>query len=181
MTTNQNPFSPPQAAVDDVYEHDAGTQPVQLFSAKGRVGRLRFLAHLMGSYLVAILIGFVAGLLEAASGSSFISTLVTAAIGLASLWFYFVVTIKRSHDMDWSGRTSLLTFIPFAIFVWVFKSGQPSANRFGPPAPPNTTGVKILGFIAPLFFVIAIVGIIAAIALPAYQGYVKRASQQQMR
>jgi uncharacterized membrane protein YhaH (DUF805 family) len=84
--------------------------------------------------------------------------------------------IQRSHDMDWSGWMLLLTFIPFAAFIWWFKKGTPGPNRFGPPPPPNSLSVKIISgiaiFLIVLFFVI---GIVAAPAIPAYQGYLQRA------
>ncbi|MFP6396434.1 hypothetical protein VST24_27535, partial [Pseudomonas aeruginosa] len=47
------------------------------------------------------------------------------------------------------------------------------ANRYGPPPPANSTGVKVL---ASLIILLPIVGIIAAIALPSYQGYLERAN-----
>jgi hypothetical protein len=78
--------------------------------------------------------------------------------------------------MDWSGWTILLAIIPLVGLIWLFKAGSPGENRFGAPPPPNTTGVKVLGLIFPL---IAFIGIVAAIALPAYQTYVKRAQESQ--
>jgi hypothetical protein len=70
----------------------------------------------------------------------------------------------------------LLALIPFVGLIWLFKSGTPGSNRFGAPPPPNTTGVKVLACIAPA---IAIIGILAAIAIPAYQDYVTRAQEAQ--
>ena len=65
--------------------------------------------------------------------------------------------------MDWSGWTVLLTIIPLVGLIWVFKAGSAGANNYGGPPPPNTTGVKILGLLMPVLFV---VGILAAIAIP---------------
>jgi len=55
----------------------------------------------------------------------------------------------------------------------VFKPGSEGSNEYGAPAPPNTTGVKILGVLLPLFY---LVGILAAIAIPAYAEYTRRAA-----
>jgi len=74
--------------------------------------------------------------------------------------------------MNWTGWTVLLTLIPLVALVWVFKAGSPGSNDYGAPPPPNTTGVKILAFLMPA---IAIIGILAAIAIPAYVEYQRRA------
>ena len=80
--------------------------------------------------------------------------------------------------MNLSGWFSLLALIPLVGLVWVFKGGTPGANRFGAPPPPNTLGVKIIACVFPLIFVI---GILAAIALPAYQQYTVKARAAQAR
>jgi uncharacterized membrane protein YhaH (DUF805 family) len=88
------------------------------------------------------------------------------------LIFVTLIMIQRSHDMGWSGWTVLLgILIPFVGLIWIIKSGTAGENSWGAPPPPNTTGVKILAFAMPA---IAIIGILAAIALPAYQQYVQR-------
>jgi hypothetical protein len=56
--------------------------------------------------------------------------------------------------------------------VFVFKAGTPGRNVYGDPPPPNTAGVKVLALLLPVVFVL---GIVAAIAIPAYQHYVERA------
>ncbi|MFH0050774.1 hypothetical protein ACG3SN_22785, partial [Pseudomonas aeruginosa] len=60
----------------------------------------------------------------------------------------------------------------FGILMLVLP-GSTGANRYGPPPPANSTGVKVL---ASLIILLPIVGIIAAIALPSYQGYLERAN-----
>ncbi len=75
--------------------------------------------------------------------------------------------------MDWSGWTVLLTLIPLVGLIWVFKRGSEGTNGYGAPPPPNTTGVKILGLLLPILFV---VGMLAAIAIPAYVEYTRRAA-----
>ena len=88
------------------------------------------------------------------------------------LWPPQIVLIQRSHDMNMSGWWSLAALIPIVGLVWVFKGGTAGTNRWGAPPPPNGPMVKIFGLLMPVLFV---VGILAAIALPAYQGYVTRA------
>ena len=51
----------------------------------------------------------------------------------------------------------------------LFFPGSKEANDFCPPAVANSLGVKILAWLIPAFFLL---GIVAAIAIPAYQSYV---------
>jgi uncharacterized membrane protein YhaH (DUF805 family) len=169
MIMAANPYTPPRAEVADVGTEEF--QEIQLWSIHGRIGRLRYLAYISGSYVMLV---FAVMALTAALGPT--ASLIMIVGYIAMLVFYVFTTIKRSHDMDMSGWMSLLTLIPFVGLIWVFKSGSRGENRFGAPPPPNTLGIKILGLIFPI---IAIIGIAAAIALPAYQQYVQRAQESQ--
>jgi hypothetical protein len=87
----------------------------------------------------------------------------------------FMLTIQRCHDFNMSGWLSLLMLVPLANLIFLIIPGTDGPNRFGGPTPPNTIGVLILAW---LFPAIAAIGIVAAIALPAYQDYQKRATGQ---
>jgi uncharacterized membrane protein YhaH (DUF805 family) len=173
-----NPYNPPSAEVADIHTTSSGYQDIKLWSAKGRVGRLRYLAYISIGYLAMFVVGLVAGIIAGVAGSP---SAVPVLVGLAAIpyvIFSILMLIQRTHDMGWSGWAALLTLIPFVAFVWVFKAGTPGDNPFGAPPPPNTLLVKIFGLILP---VIAFIGIIAAIALPAYQQYTMRAKAVQMQ
>ena len=163
-----NPYSPPRAAVSDI-ETGQEYQEIHLWSASGRVGRLRYLAYGTGA---SILAGVAAGILGAVLGQS-LGMVVAFLVYIVALVFSIFVAIQRSHDMNWSGWTVLLTLIPLVALIWVFKPGSEGTNDYGAPPPPNTIGVKILGLLLPIVFV---VGILAAIAIPAYVEYTKRAA-----
>lgn len=173
-----NPYAPPLAEVADVDDYAVEEQPVRTWSSRGRIGRLRYLAHMMGGYLVvgvlsfavAFVLGFI-GLPKAAAAVGYVFV-------AAYLWFFALKTIQRSHDMDWSGWTALIAFIPFIGLIWIFKGGSRGGNRFGGPAPANTLGVKILALAFPA---IVVIGILAAVAIPAYSDYAKRAKAAQMK
>ena len=127
--------------------------------------------------------GFVMGILVAifvkAVGMS--SILLIYAIYIPLIIFNILALIKRSHDMGWSGWTVLIAmFIPLAVLIWMFKAGTDGENAYGAPPPPNTTGVKVLGILFPVML-IAIMGILAAVSIPAYQKYKQRAEQAQHR
>jgi len=173
-----NPYAPPGSQVEDVSAAHVGFQPVRLWPVNGRIGRLRFLAYSVGAWVLATVVAMVAGFAFGALGSNKLIALAP----MLSVIVYFVVSylllIQRSHDMNLSGWFSLLALIPLVGLVWVFKGGSPGANRFGAPPPPNTLGVKIIAWVFPLIFVI---GILAAIALPAYQQYAIKARAAQAR
>jgi uncharacterized membrane protein YhaH (DUF805 family) len=172
-----NPYAPPSARVADIESHDGATQPVRTWSGTGRIGRLRYLAHLLVAYIVLLAVSFAAGFVEA-MGVPMIGTVTAWIAGISYLVFLLLKSIQRSHDMDWNGWSALLALIPFVNLIWVFVPGTRSGNRFGAPPPANTLGVKVLALVFPALFVI---GIIAAVAIPAYVDYGKRVQGVQGR
>ena len=73
----------------------------------------------------------------------------------------------------------LLNLVPLAnlalYLVLLIMPGTQGANRFGDPPPPNSTGVIVLALVVPI---IAVIGLVAAIAIPAYQDYTERAARE---
>lgn len=165
-----NPYQAPAAAVADAGEQ---TQPVRLFAVSGRIGRARYLAY---GLVVYIVVGILTAALAAVLGQAGAAAWVLAWIVLLVLGF--MLTIQRCHDFNVSGWLSLLMLVPLANLIFLFIPGTDGANRFGPPTPPNGWRVLIAVWLLPVIF---IGGILAAIALPAYQDYVKRAGQAQKR
>jgi uncharacterized membrane protein YhaH (DUF805 family) len=167
-----NRFSPPATAVADVAP-DGGYQPIRWWPPSGRIGRLRFLAYGVAIYLVFVLASFVFGALATAFARG---SMLLTVIGVIGFVIYLVaealILIQRSHDMDLSGWWSIAAMIPLVGLFWVFKGGSRGVNRWGAPPPPNGWGVRVLGAILPIVLVL---GIVAAVALPAYQQYVLRA------
>jgi len=184
---SNNPFTPPRAEVADVGGAYHGEfQQMTVWGWRGRLGRLRFLAYGMVAYMVYVLVVMAIGVLVGLTGGGTAEgggglgavNLAVWLLLVPYLVFSALVTIRRSHDMGWSGWMSLLAFIPLVGLLWLFKSGNPGANAYGPPPPPNTFGIKLaaFGLIGVFFFG----GILAAIAIPAYQQYVKRAQAAQI-
>jgi uncharacterized membrane protein YhaH (DUF805 family) len=160
-----NRFAPPATAVADI-GGDA-VQPVRFWPPSGRIGRLRFLAYGLALYIVFIVGAFAFGFVSAMLGGD--SALLTALGVLGFLAYLFaavVLIVQRSHDMNMSGWWSIAAMVPIVGLLWVVKSGTRGSNRWGAPPPPNGIVVTVLGWLLPL---VVIVGIVAAVALPAYQ------------
>jgi uncharacterized membrane protein YhaH (DUF805 family) len=165
-----NPYRAPTAAVADAGEQ---FQPVRIFAVSGRIGRARYIAYSMG---LSFLIMFIAGLLAAFAGAVGAILAIVAYVG--ALVLMFMLTIQRAHDFDTNGWLALVALIPLVNFIFWFIPGTDGENRFGGKTPPNSTLVIIGMLLIPIVFV---GGILAAIAIPAYQDYVKRAQAKQFQ
>lgn len=174
-----NPYTAPKAKVAGAPSSDAHGE-VRILTSSGRIGRLRYIAYTVGlPMLVMMLVGLLGGLIGGALGSSVGSTVVLGIMGIGYIVVFVIVimlTIQRCHDMDKSGWLALLLVIPLVNVIFWFIPGTDGENRFGLKPPPNGAGVILLALALPLVFII---GIVAAVALPAYQDYVKRANVQQ--
>ena len=132
---SSNRYAAPRAAVSDI-ESTQEYQEIRMWSASGRIGRLRYLAYTTGASLLA---GVAAGVLGGALGG--FGVIVAVLVYIAAVVFNVLIAIQRSHDMDWTGWTVLLALIPFVGLIWIFKSGSEGVNAYGAPPPPNTMGV----------------------------------------
>ena len=159
-----NPYATPRAAVADAASNEV--QPVKVFSVSGRIGRARYIAYGIGMY---ILVGGIGAGLNAVAGKP-----AALLAGLAYVIVAFMLTIQRCHDFNTSGWLSLVLFVPLVNLMFWVVPGSEGRNRYGAPTPPNGAGTLIVAWLLPAMVVI---GIVAAVALPAYQSYVMRAQQ----
>jgi len=184
---DQNPYTAPDASLETGQEE---TYQPKIFSFKGRIGRLRYLAYGIGTSLVlmAVFMPIMGGTMfmggsmgMAGEGAmSIIVMLAMAVFYIAAIVLTFTFAKRRLNDLNRTGWWLLLFLVPFINFLitiyLVFFPGSSEANDYGPPPVANSLGVKILGSLLPIIFVL---GIIAAIAIPTYQGYVNQAGQTQ--
>lgn len=172
MAEQNNPFNAPQAEVHDDDNVQDSEFTLNLFSPEGRIGRLRYLMYSMG---LGIVIMFAAGLLAAVTTPML--ALLTYPV---MIYINIMLAIKRSHDFNTSGWASLLVFVPLANLAFLFIPGTDGANRYGNKTAPNGGGAMAVALVIVALFVI---GILAAIAIPAYQQYTQRAhaAQQQQQ
>lgn len=182
MNSNASPYQPPLSAITPTPPTRFGE--LKIFSAQGRLGRVRYIGYSMGLALllylaIAILGGAAAMLGQAESGGEALGWLgggLLIILSLAALIVSILLTIQRLHDFNASGWWALLMVVPLVSLVLylalLIMPGTQGPNRFDHPPPPNTLGVILLASILPLIFVL---GILAAIAIPAYQDYKSRA------
>ena len=170
----RNPYTAPKAEVGGARTDGYGE--IKVFSSKGRRGRLRYIAYSTGVPLViGLLMGGITGAIGATAGPGPALPVIIVAY-VAILVIMVMLTIQRAHDFNSSGWLALLLIIPLVNLIFWFIPGTDGENRFGLRPPPNGAGVVILALIIPIVFVL---GVVAAIAIPAYQDYVKRAQVQQ--
>jgi len=166
-----SPYSPPRSEVGDSLP-EYGT--LKVFTTDGRIGRVRYLGWSMGMMLLAMLAYAIsAGLMLA---SPILGGILMIPLVIAAVVVTVMIGVQRLHDIGWSGWLWLVNFVPvvgsvFAILMLVVPGTQ-GANRYGAPPPPNSRGVIALAWSA---LVVPIIGIVAAISIPAYQDYVDAA------
>jgi uncharacterized membrane protein YhaH (DUF805 family)/Tfp pilus assembly major pilin PilA len=167
----RNPYAAPQTNVTPGDRNVEEYGEIKMFSAQGRLGRVRYIGYSVGlSIVVMLAVGILAALAALIDPTA---TIAVMGIGyLAVVVVQFLLTIQRSHDMNVTGWLSLISLIPLGVLVFWFVPGTRGENDYGLPPPPNTTGVVVLACLLPL---VGIVGILAAIAIPAYQDYTIRA------
>jgi len=166
-----SPYAPPQA---NVAESLPQFGELKVFGISGRIGRVRYLGWSMAMLLCLLpLLLLGVGVIAVAEP---LGILLTVLLGLAAMVLSLCFGVQRLHDIGWSGWLWLVNFVPFVGSVFALLMliipGTQGVNRFGPPPPPNSGAVKLLAW---LILLVPIGGIVAAIALPAYQNYAERA------
>lgn len=175
-----NVYSPPSADMTHVGMQDETYEP-KVFSLTGRIGRLRMLAFgvVLGAAFMAA--ALVVAVLTAALGP--FAMILFGVLYLPVLVFSLGFSVRRLHDLNQSGWWVLLTFIPLlnlgiGLYL-IFAPGTEGGNNFGPAPSPNPTWVKVCSFGIPVLMMG--IGILAAIAIPAYQDYQQRANDAAAR
>ncbi|MBS1197296.1 MAG: hypothetical protein H6R18_1081 [Proteobacteria bacterium] len=183
---NDNPFQTPRAEVDDVAQSYGD---IRVFGFEGRLGRLRYLSYSFVSAVItyfglAMVVGILAAILIpmfANRGGNDLAEILFVLVYVAVMVVVLVVQaqygVRRLHDLNQNGWLWLLMLIPIVNLIFglylLFARGQDTANNYGLPPPPNTTGVWISALGVPFFFC-AVFGILAAIAIPSFQDFKTR-------
>jgi uncharacterized membrane protein YhaH (DUF805 family) len=160
----------------------------KIFSLRGRIGRVRYFAY---SMLINFLFLFVVGLIAAIAIPAFAQSADGTQNPIASLFFIFIyiplfiyllgLAKRRLNDLNRTGWLGLLLMVPLVNIVFglylLFGRGTDGDNNYGPQPIENSKSIVVVGIIFPLL----LVAILAAVAIPAYQGYVERAQQAQVQ
>lgn len=176
VADDANPYSTPDASLD-AGRDEASYQP-KIFSFRGRMGRMRYLAYNAGANLVMLaalvpLSGGMAGLAAVPDlGSVFGMIYIVANIAgfiIAIMWGK-----RRLNDLNRTGWLMFLLIVPLVnlllIIYLICFSGSEGSNNYGPPAVANTLGVKILGSLLIIMFALGFIGVLAAIIIPIVAG-----------
>jgi uncharacterized membrane protein YhaH (DUF805 family) len=177
-----NPYNAPAADLSQMGDDGATYQP-QLLSFSGRIGRARYLAYaftfLMGVSFAGMMVAGLFGVI-----SSTLAGILSLVLNVAIMVLGIGYARRRLNDMDRSGWWLLLGLIPlvaFGIFIWLAcVPGDERSNDFGPPPVANNGGVVAAAIAMPVILV-AMIGILAAVAIPAYKQYTERAKAASMQ
>jgi uncharacterized membrane protein YhaH (DUF805 family) len=168
---NRNPYAAPRTNVALARDEEE-YGPIKILSSHGRLGRVRYIGYTMG---VTLLFGILFGIAAAAAGPD-AALAVTIAGYVVMLLITVMLTIQRAHDFNASGWLAVLALVPLVNLIFLIIPGTDGENRYGKRPPPNSAGAIVLACLLP---VIAIVGMVAAVAIPAYQDYTQRATEAQ--
>jgi uncharacterized membrane protein YhaH (DUF805 family) len=172
----ENPYATPSS--DPSLPDSGQIDKSNPFSPSGRFGRLSFIAWYMLVTIVGYVIMFAVGgatLITATDPNVMMEFLSSAGgiiyilITVISLIIFILFVIRRLHDVNKTGWMALLMILPlinlfFLIYLLVAK-GDTGSNRFA-GFRPTPTWERILGYIGIGFFIIGLIGILAAIIIP---------------
>lgn len=159
-----SPYATPKAVI----EQDADeVGELSIWGVEGRLGRMRSIAWsmvLMFAMAPAMLIGMLA-----LRSSIVLGAILLAIIGLAAIVIGIQISVKRLHDIGWSGWLLLIAFIPVVGSIFQFLllvlPGSKKSNRYGATPPPNSTGVKVLFWLWVVFLLSGLVfGVLGGLA-----------------
>ena len=184
------PYAAPGADLQS--ESQSRYQP-RLFQVKGRLGRVRYFVYALTITLIVYLVFAAVAAVAAIAGPPAsepggvmfsVMMLVLAVGGVFAAVMSIIYGVRRLNDMNVSGWLILLMFVPLANFVMalvmLFVPGSDGDNRYGPAPTPNGGGL-IAALVVMLLVMVGWIGMISAVALPAYQDYVERAQMHQMQ
>lgn len=170
-------YAPPTAEIEGGHSSDVvDPPPFVSLSLEGRYGRATYINTWGVAMLAMMVAGVVSAVLVPLLGMLLVVPMGLA--GLALLVWGIRVNVLRLHDFNRSGWWLLLTLIPYlgvlVNIVLALWPGHAEENDYGPKP---KRGNMVFAIVIVVLSVVG-VGVMAAVALPAYQGYVKRSKQK---
>lgn len=131
-----NPFRPVRIPTFHAVPPPADYKQI-FFSFDGRIGRRQYWVALVLILLPMIITGSLAAMVAVSSGQRllyiWLVLLVMSFIPL--LWASLAVTVKRCHDLNWSGWWGLLSLVPYlgalVVVTLGFLRGTRGPNEYG--------------------------------------------------
>jgi len=137
---------------------------IRFFSLRGRIGRVRYIAHALGAIACAFVLMLAAGYGLPLSGSlgRMIYTLLAVALFYGVLPLFFVLlTMRRAHDFNFGGWLALLLLVPFVGLVFCVIPGTRGDNNYGAQPEAASPATRL---IAILLFLLLLGGFLATLA-----------------
>ncbi len=156
----------------------------------GRAQRSEYWYFILFYFVVYIALLLAGALMKSSSALLGVGlSLLGMIFSLAMLVPSIAVSVRRLHDTDRSGWWFLIALVPLigslVLLVFFLLDSQPGDNRFGPnpkgvPAGAASGGMATAIVVAVVGLgVVFIGGIVAAVAIPAYQDYQARVAISQ--
>lgn len=141
-----SPYATPKASMGQNLEE---VGELNIWGIEGRLGRMRYIAWSM-VYMFAMLPVLLISILVL-NASLWLGGLLIFTAAIAAIVLAIQISVKRLHDIGWSGWLLLLSLIPvvgsiFQLLIFVIPGSQ-AHNRYGAPPPANSTAVKVLFWI----------------------------------
>ncbi len=142
-----SPYAAPAATIEQDTNEEVGE--LNIWGIEGRIGRMRYVAWSM-VFMLAIAPAMLISVL-ALKASVLLGGLLITVAGVVAMIIGIQISIKRLHDIGWSGWLLFISLIPvagsiFQLLIFVMPGSQGN-NRYGAPAPANSTAVKVLFWI----------------------------------
>jgi uncharacterized membrane protein YhaH (DUF805 family) len=123
---------------------------LKIFSASGRIGRLKFFLSFVAAVVGICILGIINAYIGTTAAGKLIQPYFTAFAMVFANGMLAVLIIERLHDFNRSGWYFFLFYIPFfniIMFLFlIFKPGTVGANDYGPETMPSSTGYRMLGY-----------------------------------
>ena len=149
-TATISPYATPKAIIEQEPDHMAD---ISIWGIEGRLGRMRFIAWSL-VLMLAMAPAMLFGTLIMQSSMMFGGFLIVAMALLVSV-VAIQFSVKRLHDIGWSGWLLLVSFVPvlgsiFQLLILLLP-GSKGNNRYGAAPPANSTAVKVLFWLWVIF------------------------------
>ena len=174
---DQNVYQTPESEiVNKINDFDV----TKILAVSQRIGRIRWLGYNSLTFMILLsvqmLVLFTIGdMSNRGVPTTSVLDIIIATVYIAAA---IILTVRRLHDLNFSGWFTLFMIIPYLNIVFslflLFAPGTKGENEYGKEPMPNTIGIWFLAFIP------FILGVLAAIAIPAYQDYVMRSQADQI-